>query len=127
MKQSEQHGAMQSLSTSSNKTTIIACFNLNEVSWQAPRRGLKLSSKKICKNPTVRYVNTKLAAAKFVNAIELPRYLMLNSIRLVLIHASQYSLAPLVYLVFEHAPFLSLDPKVADQSEINNEFQYKTS
>ncbi|PVU96847.1 hypothetical protein BB561_000960, partial [Smittium simulii] len=39
---------------------------------------LKLSSTRICKDPTVLCVKTTLATAKFLNAIALPRYLMLN-------------------------------------------------
>ncbi|PVU91787.1 hypothetical protein BB561_004197, partial [Smittium simulii] len=51
---------------------------------------LKLSSTRICKDPTVLCVKTTLATAKFLNAIALPRYLMLNSIRLVPISPNQY-------------------------------------
>ncbi|PVU86750.1 hypothetical protein BB561_006571 [Smittium simulii] len=43
---------------------------------------LKLSSTRIRKDPTVLCVKTTLATAKFLNAIALSRYLMLNSIRL---------------------------------------------
>ncbi|PVU87240.1 hypothetical protein BB561_006415 [Smittium simulii] len=50
---------------------------------------LKLSSTRIRKNPTVLCVKTTLATAKFFNAIALPRYLMLNSIRLVPIPPNQ--------------------------------------
>ncbi|PVU93642.1 hypothetical protein BB561_003137 [Smittium simulii] len=51
---------------------------------------LKLSSTRICKDPTVLCVKTTLATAKFLNAIALPRHLMLNSIRLVPIPPSQF-------------------------------------
>ncbi|PVU91745.1 hypothetical protein BB561_004232 [Smittium simulii] len=44
---------------------------------------LKLSSTRICKDPTVLCVKTTLATVKFLNAISFPRYLMLSSIRLV--------------------------------------------
>ncbi|PVU89460.1 hypothetical protein BB561_005352 [Smittium simulii] len=50
---------------------------------------LKLSSTRIRKDPTVLCVKTTLATAKFLNAIALPRYLMLNSIRLVPIPPNQ--------------------------------------
>ncbi|PVU93101.1 hypothetical protein BB561_003469 [Smittium simulii] len=50
---------------------------------------LKLSSTRICKDPTVLCVKTTLATAKFLNAIALPRYLMLNSIRLAPISPNQ--------------------------------------
>ncbi|PVU97935.1 hypothetical protein BB561_000195 [Smittium simulii] len=50
---------------------------------------LKLSSTRICKDPTVLCVKTTLATAKFLNAISLPRYLMLNSIRLAPIPPNQ--------------------------------------
>ncbi|PVU87025.1 hypothetical protein BB561_006481 [Smittium simulii] len=46
---------------------------------------LKLSSTRICKDPTVLCVKTTLATAKFLNAITLPHYLKLNSIISVLI------------------------------------------
>ncbi|PVU95521.1 hypothetical protein BB561_001770 [Smittium simulii] len=72
--------------TSSNKTTIIACFNLNEVSWQAPRGGVKTFK---YKDSHLRYVKTTLATVKFLNAIALIRCLMLNNIRLVPIPANQ--------------------------------------
>ncbi|PVU87830.1 hypothetical protein BB561_006149 [Smittium simulii] len=75
--------------TSGNKTTIIACFDLNEVSWQAHRVGITTVSTRTCKDPTVRYVNTELTTAKFLNAIALPRYLMLNGIRLAPIPPNQ--------------------------------------
>ncbi|PVU90894.1 hypothetical protein BB561_004658, partial [Smittium simulii] len=42
------------------------------------REELKLSSTRIRKDPTVLCVKTTLATAKFLNAIALPRYLMLN-------------------------------------------------
>ncbi|PVU93304.1 hypothetical protein BB561_003358 [Smittium simulii] len=41
---------------------------------------LKISSTRICKDPTVLCVKNTLATAKFLNAIALPSYLMLNSI-----------------------------------------------
>ncbi|PVU92995.1 hypothetical protein BB561_003506, partial [Smittium simulii] len=50
---------------------------------------LKLSSTRIRKDPTVLCVKTTLATAKFLNAISLPRYLMLNSIRLAPILPNQ--------------------------------------
>ncbi|PVU95047.1 hypothetical protein BB561_002088 [Smittium simulii] len=50
---------------------------------------LKLSSTRIRKDPTVLCVKTTLATAKFLNAIALPRYLMLNSIRLAPIPPNQ--------------------------------------
>ncbi|PVU86562.1 hypothetical protein BB561_006662, partial [Smittium simulii] len=50
---------------------------------------LKLSSTRICKDPTVLCVKTTLATAKFLNAIALPRYIMLNSIRLAPIPPNQ--------------------------------------
>ncbi|PVU92977.1 hypothetical protein BB561_003526 [Smittium simulii] len=50
---------------------------------------LKLSSTRIRKDPTVLCVKTTLATAKFFNAIALPRYLMLNSIRLAPIPPNQ--------------------------------------
>ncbi|PVU93507.1 hypothetical protein BB561_003245 [Smittium simulii] len=53
---------------------------------------LKLSSTRIHKDPTVLCVKTTLATAKFLNAISLPRYLMLNSIRLVPIYRNQFPL-----------------------------------
>ncbi|PVU89521.1 hypothetical protein BB561_005293 [Smittium simulii] len=40
---------------------------------------LKLSSTRICKDPTVLCVKNTLATAKFLNAIALPRYLMLKT------------------------------------------------
>ncbi|PVU91669.1 hypothetical protein BB561_004262 [Smittium simulii] len=52
---------------------------------------LKLSSTRIRKDPTVLCVKTTLATAKFLNAIALPRYLMLNSIRLAPIPPNQCS------------------------------------
>ncbi|PVU97160.1 hypothetical protein BB561_000715 [Smittium simulii] len=51
---------------------------------------LKLSSTRIRKDPTVICVKTTLATIKFLNAIALPRYLMLNSIRLLALPVSQY-------------------------------------
>ncbi|PVU93505.1 hypothetical protein BB561_003249 [Smittium simulii] len=51
---------------------------------------LKLSSTRIHKDPTVLCVKTTLATAKFLNAITLPRYLMLNSIRSVLVYPNQF-------------------------------------
>ncbi|PVU97611.1 hypothetical protein BB561_000458 [Smittium simulii] len=50
---------------------------------------LKLSSTRIRKDPTVLCVKTTLATAKFLNAIALPRYLMLYSIRLAPIPPNQ--------------------------------------
>ncbi|PVU95872.1 hypothetical protein BB561_001568, partial [Smittium simulii] len=50
---------------------------------------LKLSSTEIRKDPSVLCVKTTLATAKFLNAIALPRYLMLNSIRLAPIPPNQ--------------------------------------
>ncbi|PVU86420.1 hypothetical protein BB561_006712, partial [Smittium simulii] len=50
---------------------------------------LKHISKKICNAPTVLCVKTTLAIAKFLNAIALSRYLMLNSIRLIPIPPKQ--------------------------------------
>ncbi|PVU97267.1 hypothetical protein BB561_000672 [Smittium simulii] len=50
---------------------------------------LKLSSTRICKDPTVLCVKTTLATAKFLNAIALSRYLMFNSIRLASIPTNQ--------------------------------------
>ncbi|PVU91116.1 hypothetical protein BB561_004560 [Smittium simulii] len=38
---------------------------------------LKLSSTRICKDPTVLCVKTTLATAKFINTIDIPRYLLL--------------------------------------------------
>ncbi|PVU91532.1 hypothetical protein BB561_004351 [Smittium simulii] len=52
---------------------------------------LKLSSTRIRKDPTVLCVKTTLVTAEFLNAIAFPRYLMLNSIRLVPIPANQCS------------------------------------
>ncbi|PVU89160.1 hypothetical protein BB561_005515 [Smittium simulii] len=52
---------------------------------------LKLSSTRIRKDPTVLCVKTTLATAKFLNAIALPRYLMLNSISLASIPSNQCS------------------------------------
>ncbi|PVU96745.1 hypothetical protein BB561_000983 [Smittium simulii] len=49
---------------------------------------LKLSSTRICSDPTVLCVKTTLATAKFLNAIAIPRYLMLSIIRLVPIPCS---------------------------------------
>ncbi|PVU89205.1 hypothetical protein BB561_005492 [Smittium simulii] len=54
---------------------------------------LKLSSTRIRKDPTVLCVKTTLTTAKFLNAIAIPRYLMLNSIRLVPIPPNQCPLA----------------------------------
>ncbi|PVU93761.1 hypothetical protein BB561_003049, partial [Smittium simulii] len=54
-----------------------------------PEEVLKLSSTRIRKDPTVFCVKTTLETVKFLNAIALPRYLMLNSIRLVLILPNQ--------------------------------------
>ncbi|PVU86075.1 hypothetical protein BB561_006823, partial [Smittium simulii] len=53
---------------------------------------LKISSTRIRKDPTVLCVKTTLATAKFLNAIALPRYLMLYSIRLVPIPPNQCSM-----------------------------------
>ncbi|PVU90904.1 hypothetical protein BB561_004668, partial [Smittium simulii] len=50
---------------------------------------LKLPSTRICKNMTALYVKNTLVTAKFLNAIALPRYLMLNSIRLAPIPSNQ--------------------------------------
>ncbi|PVU89403.1 hypothetical protein BB561_005379 [Smittium simulii] len=50
---------------------------------------LKLSSTRIRKDPTALCVKTTLATANFLNAIALPRYLMLNSIRLAPIPPNQ--------------------------------------
>ncbi|PVU86651.1 hypothetical protein BB561_006612 [Smittium simulii] len=52
---------------------------------------LKLSSTRIRKDPYVLCVKTTQATAKFLNAIALPRYLMLNSIRLAPIPPNQIS------------------------------------
>ncbi|PVU87231.1 hypothetical protein BB561_006426 [Smittium simulii] len=61
-------------------TQIIARFNLNEVSWQAPRGGVKTFNHN---DPHLLCVKTTLATSKFLNKIALPSYLMLSSIRLV--------------------------------------------
>ncbi|PVU90628.1 hypothetical protein BB561_004801 [Smittium simulii] len=50
---------------------------------------LMLSSTRICKDPTVLCVKTTLGTEKFLNAIALPRYLMLNSILLATISPNQ--------------------------------------
>ncbi|PVU91485.1 hypothetical protein BB561_004382 [Smittium simulii] len=51
---------------------------------------LKLSSTEIRKDPNALCVKTTLATANFFNAIALPRYLMLNSIRLAPIPPNQF-------------------------------------
>ncbi|PVU93105.1 hypothetical protein BB561_003465 [Smittium simulii] len=73
----------------SDQIYIFACFKLARLVDKLLGEELKLSSTEIRKNPTVLCVKTTLATAKFLNTIALTRYLMLNSIRLVLIPPNQ--------------------------------------
>ncbi|PVU92339.1 hypothetical protein BB561_003888 [Smittium simulii] len=67
--------------TSSNKTTILPALISMRLVGRLLGEELKLLSTRICKDPTVLCVKTTLATAKFLNAIALPRYLMLNSMK----------------------------------------------
>ncbi|PVU94950.1 hypothetical protein BB561_002142 [Smittium simulii] len=55
---------------------LISMWLVNKLLWEK----LRLLSTRICKDPNVLCVKTTLATAKFLNAIALPRYLMLNTI-----------------------------------------------
>ncbi|PVU90914.1 hypothetical protein BB561_004657 [Smittium simulii] len=70
-------------------TQIIARFNSIILVGKLLGEELKLSSTEIRKNPNVLCVKTTPATAKFFSAIALPRYLMLNTIRLALIPPNQ--------------------------------------
>ncbi|PVU89903.1 hypothetical protein BB561_005120 [Smittium simulii] len=100
----------------SKNTASAACFSLNEIFDRLLREKLKLSSTRIRKDPTVLYVKTTLATAKFLNAISLPRYLMLNKVRLLLIYAASNTTQQRRELVYKIMGLPEKGPKLSERT-----------